>query len=150
MIYLTYMISILNFVFTNAMGWTKLDPICMYFFKKLTYHYFKSSIIICSNWIDRVSFICFFGPIRFTSIQLVSSPLFPLPDVATSLRRVVLPSHEVKMSSLPPLHLLLILHPIASPLEPKLKHWIYTTTFDHPPQTARLSPSTAIKRLFRP
>jgi hypothetical protein len=38
------------------MRWTKLDLTCIYFFKKLTHHYFKSSPSICSSWIDRVNF----------------------------------------------------------------------------------------------
>jgi hypothetical protein len=63
------------------------------------------------------------------SIQLVLSPPFPLldaashsADVATLLRHVMLPSHIVKTSSLPPLHLLVTFRPIASPLKSKLKH----------------------------
>jgi hypothetical protein len=57
-------------------------------------------------------FSSFFGPVRFTSAQLVSSHSFPLPgvaspptDVATPSFHVTLPSHRTKMSSLPLLHL---------------------------------------------
>jgi hypothetical protein len=46
----------------------------------------------------------------------------PSIDVATLLRRVALPSHGVNMNLPPPLHLLVTLHPVVSPLEPKLKH----------------------------
>jgi hypothetical protein len=36
------------------MRWTKLNLTCIYFKKiKLTYHYFKCLLFICSNWIDR-------------------------------------------------------------------------------------------------
>jgi hypothetical protein len=70
----------------------------------------------------------FFGLVRFVSAQLASSLPFPLPsgpsptaDVILSCR-VTLPSHRVKTSSLPLLYLPTRLHPVASPLEPKLKH----------------------------
>jgi hypothetical protein len=83
--------------------------------------------------------------------QLVSSPLFPLPsvvslltNVAPSQRRVALPSYG-EMSSLPQLHLSIILRPIISPLESKAKYWICTTTAGDPPWTTRLSSPTAIK-----
>jgi hypothetical protein len=63
------------------------------------------------------------------SVQLTSYPPFlllgaasPLIDIVTLLRHITLPSHRVKTSLLPPLHLLATLRPIASPLEPKLKH----------------------------
>jgi hypothetical protein len=87
----------------------------------------------------------------------VLSPPFPLPsaasplaDVTTLPPYVMLPSHGAKTSLLPSLHLFAMLHPVASPLKPKLKHWIRTTTTGHPPQTARLPPSTAIKRSSQP
>jgi hypothetical protein len=38
-----------------------------------------------------------------------------------------------------------MLYPVASPLEPKPKYWIHTTTVGHPPWTAIFSPFTAIK-----
>jgi hypothetical protein len=76
-------------------------------------------------------FSSFFGQVRFMSTQLVLSPPFSFPgatsppvDVVTPPCRVTLPSHWVKMSSLPPLHLPVTLCPVASPLESKLKHWI--------------------------
>jgi hypothetical protein len=58
---------------------------------------------------------------------------FPLPDAASPpfdvtmpSRCVTLSSHGAKTSSLPSLHLSTTLHPIASPLEPKLKKVIST------------------------
>jgi hypothetical protein len=75
--------------------------------------------------------------------QLTSSPPFPLPgvasppaditapqrhvapapaDVVTPQHRAALPSHEAKMSSLPPLHLLAMLRHVTSPLKPKSKY----------------------------
>jgi hypothetical protein len=92
-------------------------------------------------------FSSFFGPVRFASAQLTSSPLFPLlsaasplADVVMSLCRVTLPSHSAKTSLLPPVHLPAMFHPVASPLEPKLKYWICTTVTGYPPRTAQLSP----------
>jgi hypothetical protein len=122
------------------------------FFNKLTHCYFKSSISTYSSWIDCVNFFSFFDSVRFASAQLTSSPLFPLPgvvspsiDVITQLCRVTIPSHRAKMSSLSLLHLVTTLRPVASPLKPKMKYWICTTTAGHPPRTVRLLPSTAIK-----
>jgi hypothetical protein len=46
----------------------------------------------------------------------------PLADVATSPHRVSLPSHGAKTNSQLPLHFLVTLHSVASPLELKLKH----------------------------
>jgi hypothetical protein len=40
--------------------------------------------------------------------------------------------------------------PSPPPLKPKLKHWIRTTAIGYPPQTVRLSPSTATKRSSQP
>jgi hypothetical protein len=61
--------------------------------------------------------------------QLVSSSPFPLPgatsclaDITTLLRRVMLPSHGAKIFSLPSLHLLTMIHLVASPLKLKPKH----------------------------
>jgi hypothetical protein len=75
--------------------------------------------------------------------QLTSFPPFPLPsvvsppaditapqrhvalapaDVVMPQHRVALPSHEAKMNSLPPLHLLAMLHHVTSPLKPKSKY----------------------------
>jgi hypothetical protein len=115
----------------------------------LTHRCFKYSPSICSSWIDHV----FFYWVRFTSAQLTSSPHFsligvasPPADVVTPPRQVTLPSHRVKMSSLPPLHLSVTFRPVASPLEPKPKHLIRTTAAGHPPRTAWLPPFTAIKR----
>jgi hypothetical protein len=65
-------------------------------------------------------------------------------------RCVTLPSHGDKMSSLHPLHFLAMLHPVTSPLESKLKHWICTTAVGNPPQTARHPPSIVIKRSSQP
>jgi hypothetical protein len=80
------------------------------------------------------------------SAQLASSPPFPLPagasplaDVVTSPRRVTLSSHWDTMNSLPLLHLLTMLCPIASPLESKLKHWICTTAIVYPPRSSTLT-----------
>jgi hypothetical protein len=63
------------------------------------------------------------------SVQLVSSPPFPLPttisppaDIVMASRHVTLPSHRVKIISLHPLHLLETLCPVTSPLKLKLKH----------------------------
>jgi hypothetical protein len=101
-----------------------------------------------------ISFI--FVLVRFTSDQLASSPPFPLPGDASPMSNVnlpchiTLPSHRVKMNSLPPLHLPTTLHHAASPLELKLKHWIHTTTIGHPLRTTRLSPSSAIKKSSKP
>jgi hypothetical protein len=99
-------------------------------------------------------FSLFFGIVIFTSAQLTSLPPFSLlsvashsPDVATPPLRATLPSHGVKTSSLHLLHLQVTLRSITFPLESKLKHWIRNTTTDHPPRTAQLSPSNAIKKL---
>jgi hypothetical protein len=74
-------------------------------------------------------FFSFFGLVRFASGQLVSSSPFallyavsPPSDIATLPRRVMLPSHGAKTSSLPPLFLPAILHPIASSFKSKPKH----------------------------
>jgi hypothetical protein len=78
---------------------------------------------------ERLNRIFIFGLVRFVSVQLASSHPFslsgvssPPDDVVTLPRHVTLPSHEVKMSSLPPLHLPAILHLIVSHLDLKLKH----------------------------
>jgi hypothetical protein len=62
--------------------------------------------------------------------------------------RVMLPSHGAKMSSLHPLHLMTVLHPVTSHLEPKSKHWICTSAAGHSPQIAQVPPSTAIKKVI--
>jgi hypothetical protein len=71
-------------------------------------------------------FLSFLGRVRFASTQLTPYPPFPLPGGASPpaqiiipLHRVTLPSHGVKMSSLPLFHLLITLHPVASPLKLK-------------------------------
>jgi hypothetical protein len=46
----------------------------------------------------------------------------PLADIIILSHRVTLPFHRTKMTSLPPLHLSAMLHPIDSLLKPKLKH----------------------------
>jgi hypothetical protein len=109
------------------------------------------------SWINHVNFSSFSSSVRFASAQLASPPLFPIPgvvsplaDVITPSRHVTLISHWSKTSLLPPLHLLTTLYLITSPLESKLKHWIYTTATGYPPRTVRLSPSTAIKRSSHP
>jgi hypothetical protein len=40
-----------------AMRWTKLDLTCIFFKIKLSHHSFKSSLLICSSWIDQVNFL---------------------------------------------------------------------------------------------
>jgi hypothetical protein len=126
----------------------------MFFKIKLTHHCFKSSPSICTSWIERVDFFLFFGLVRFTLDQLVSSPPFPLlsaasplADIITPSYRVTLPFHWAKKCSRSLLHLPVTLCPITSPIEPKLKHWIRTTTIGYLLRTAWLPPSTAIKRL---
>jgi hypothetical protein len=91
------------------------------------------------------------------SAQLTLSPPFPLPGAASPLfdiamlpHRATIPSHKAKTSSLPPLHLLATLHPVTSPLELELKHWIHTIATGHPPWTVRLPPSNPIKRSSQP
>jgi hypothetical protein len=115
-------------------------------------HMFSKKIIVALN-LHRL-FLSFFGPVRFTSAQLTSSPLFslssvvsPPTDIITQLHHVMLPSYETKTSLLHLIHLPTTLHPVGSPLEPKLKQWICTTAAGHPPRTARLRlpPSTTIK-----
>jgi hypothetical protein len=73
-------------------------------------------------------FSSFFGLVRFTSVQLTSSPPFPLPgvtsptfDVVTPSRRVTLPFYWVKMSSLPPPHLLVMLLSRCHPTQVKIE-----------------------------
>jgi hypothetical protein len=102
------------------------------------------------NWSREFSL--FSGPVSFTSAQRTSSPPFsfsgaasPSADIVVLSHHVTLPSHGAKTSSLHLLYLLTTLRPAVSPLELKLKHWIYTTTAGHPPRTTRLPPSTAIK-----
>jgi hypothetical protein len=102
-------------------------------------------------------FSLFFGPVRFVSVQLTPSPPFPLLGAASPSADVVmppccvtLPSHWAKTSSLPPLHFSATFCPVASPLNPKLKHWICTTAIDYPRWTTRLPSSTAIKRSSQP
>jgi hypothetical protein len=86
-----------------------------------------------------------------TGYDTVPGATSPLIDVTTPPCRIMHPSYEVKMSSLPLLHLPVMLHPIVSPLELKSKHGIRTTNAaSHPPQTARLPPSTAIERSSQP
>jgi ABC-type amino acid transport system permease subunit len=87
------------------------------------------------------------------SVQLASShpfPLsgaaFPLANVVTLSRRVTLPFDWANMSSLPLLHLPIILCPVVSPLKVKLKHWIHSTVVAYSLWTIWLSLSTAIKR----
>jgi hypothetical protein len=91
---------------------------------KLTHHCLKFSPSIWSSWIDRVDFSLFFGPVRFASAQLT--------NVVTAPHHIMLHSHWIKMSSLPPLWAML--HHVAFPFEPKPNHWIRTTTTDHPPE----------------
>jgi hypothetical protein len=94
-----------------------------------------------------IFFIFWPSKIRISPTDIVSS-LFPPRCRLSSGQRchaVTLPFHGAKTSSLHPFHLLVTLRPVTSHLEPKLKHWIRTIAADHPPQTTRLSPSTAIK-----
>jgi hypothetical protein len=123
---------------------------------KLTHRYFTSWPSICKSWINHVNFL-YFLPSKICDSQTTLSPPFslsgaasPLADVATLPRHVIVPSHETKMSSLPPLHLPTMLHPIVLPLKLKLKHWIHTTAAGHPPQTAQLPLSTTIKGSSQP
>jgi hypothetical protein len=132
------------------MRWTNLDLTCIYFFNKLTHHYFKFSPSICNQLCE---FFSIFGPVRFASAQLALSPPFSLPDVIspptdviTPPHRVIRPSHWAKMSLLSLLHLSAMLYHIASPLKLKLKYWIRTTATDYPLWTVWLPPSTVIKR----
>jgi hypothetical protein len=71
--------------------------------------------------------------------------LRPIP-----LYRVTLSFHWTKTSSLSLFYLSVMLHLVASPFEPKSKHWIYTITAGHSPQTVWLPPSTAIKLSSQP
>jgi hypothetical protein len=123
---------------------------------KLIHRCFKSSPSIYTSWIDRENFLHFFGPVRFASSQLTSSPPFfllgatsPPANVVTPSRHATLPFYWAKMTSLPPLHLPVMFCPIASPLETKLKHWIRITAAGYPPQNVWLSPFTAIKRSYQ-
>jgi hypothetical protein len=135
------------------MRWAKLEFTCICF-KKL--NLLIAALNLHHPFVppESTAWIFFiFWPVRFTSVQLVSSPPFPIPsaasplaDVVTPPRRVTLPSYSAKMSSLPLLHLLTKLCPIASPLEPKLKHWIRSTVVGYPLWTAWLPPSTTVKR----
>jgi hypothetical protein len=119
--------------------WTKLDLtyIC---FKKINLSLLWIFIIHLYQLNRPRRFSSFFSQVKFASTQLMSSPPFflsgaasPPADNVTPPRRVTVSSHWAKMSSLPPLH-----HPIVSPLEPKLKHWICTTAVGYPPQTVWL------------
>jgi hypothetical protein len=100
-------------------------------------------------------FSLFFSPVGFTSAKLALSPPFSLPGAASPTADVVrppchvaLPFHWAKTSSLPPLHLSAMICPIASPLKPKLKHWICITATGYPPRTTWLSPSSTIKKII--
>jgi hypothetical protein len=150
MIYLTYMISILNSIFIvvlYAMRWTKLDLVCV--LKKLINLSLLEIFIVHLYQLNGLcEFSSFFGSVRFASSPPfpLSGVTFPPVDVATPQRRVVLPSHGAKTSSLPPLHLSATLHLVASPLELKSKHWIRITAVGHPPRIAGLLPFTTIKK----
>jgi hypothetical protein len=119
---------------------------------KLNYHYFKSSSSICRIWIDHVNFFYFFAQQNLCQFNwhrlipfLLSGVTSPLANVVMPSCRVMLPFHRAKMRSLPLLHHLVTLRSTVSPLEPKQKYWICTSTVGHPPQTARLPLFTAIK-----
>jgi hypothetical protein len=78
---------------------------------------------------ESTTLFLFFDQVRFTPVQLMSSPPFllsgatsPPVDVATPSCHVTLSSHGVKMISLALLHLLTTLRPVASSLELKSKH----------------------------
>jgi hypothetical protein len=114
----------------------------------------KSSLFIC---IWSHEFSLFFSPVRLASAQLMLFPPFSLPGVVSPPTNIVTPpccvtlhSHWVKTSSLPLFYLLTTLCPVASPLEPKLKHLICTTAAGYFPRTTRLPSSTAIKRSSQP
>jgi hypothetical protein len=111
------------------------------FFKKIKLtHYCFKSLFVTAESTTWVLFIFWPSKIRVNPTGVVSSfPLLgaasPLTDLATALRHIALPfhgaktsslpplpSHGAKTSSLPPLHLPAMLHPVVSPLEPKLKH----------------------------
>jgi hypothetical protein len=137
------------------MRWTKLNLTCICFLKKnkLSHRCFKSSPSICSSWIDHVDFffIFFASKIRVSSTGSIaplplSGDASPLTDVTMSPSHVTLPSHGVKMSSLPLIHLRATLCPISSPLKPKPKHWICTAAASHSPRTAQLPPSITINK----
>jgi hypothetical protein len=137
------------------MRWIKLDITCIYFKKKLivALNLHRSFVAIESI----VWFFFIFGLVRFTSAQLVPSPLFPFPGAASPLvdvtipsRRVTLSSHGVKTSSLRPLHFPATLCFVVSHLEPKPNHWIRITAIDHHPRTVWLLSSTTIKMSSQP
>jgi hypothetical protein len=85
------------------------------------------------------------SPTDVVSSRSLPGVASPLINVAMPPHRATLPFHGVKMSSLPPLYLSAILHPVTSHLEPKPKHYIHTITANHPPWTTRLPSSTYIK-----
>jgi hypothetical protein len=88
-----------------------------------------------------MNFLYFWCNKIHVSLTLVISFLFPLWCRLSfgrrhhNVHRVTLSSHGAKMSSLPPLHLSVTIWPVASPLEPKWKHWFHTAAASHPPQT---------------
>jgi hypothetical protein len=78
--------------------WDEKTRSHLHMFKKnLTHRYFKFSSSICTSWINLWIFFLFFGPVRFTSVQLTSSHLFLLPGAATSLTDVVTLSLHVTL-----------------------------------------------------
>jgi hypothetical protein len=80
-----------------------------------------------------IFFIFWPSKIRVSPTGIISSLFPPRCRFSFGRRRhattpcVTLPSHWVKTSSLPPLHLLAMLHPVTSPLEPKLRICITVT-----------------------
>jgi hypothetical protein len=99
-----------------------------------------------------IFFIFWLSKIHVSPTSIISSlsPLTgatsPPTDDAASLHRVMLPSYGAKTRSLPPLHLLLTLHPVAISFEAKLKYLIRTTDTGNPPQVVGLTPSITIKK----
>jgi hypothetical protein len=78
---------------------------------------------------ESTTLFLFFDQVRFTPVQLMSSPPFllssatsPPADVATPSCHVTLSSHRIKMIALALLHLLTMLRPVTSSLELKSKH----------------------------
>jgi hypothetical protein len=87
-----------------------------------------------------IFFIFWLSKIRVSPTSIISSlsprtgATSPPTDDVASLHHVMLPSYGAKTRSLPPLHLLLTLRPVATHFELKLKYLIRTIDTDHPLQ----------------
>jgi hypothetical protein len=119
---------------------------------KLTHRYFKSSPFNFSNWINRVNFIIFWRNKICVSSTDVVSFLSPLRCHLSSdwCRHVAVPCHASFLCSQDELAASALSFGNASssrlPFWVETKHWIRSTDASHSPRTARLPPSTAIKR----